>query len=149
MSSSFEYSNSFNVSSLYLLTRTTSISPGQFFQHLQRPFEPSLLHRHLIILRIYWTAASISVSTGINLFDFTAQRHSIARRLLPSFYCVIWKNVWTLWYLKADFGWRHCSRFDKRFYCSYFLNRLFVVQEIEGMVGVALQNNIFLAGFIS
>ena len=25
-------------------------------------------------MRIYWTAASISVSTGINLFDFTAQR---------------------------------------------------------------------------
>ena len=42
------------------------------------------LHRHLIILRIYWVAASKSVSTGINLFDFTAQYYSVARSFLPS-----------------------------------------------------------------
>ena len=35
-------------------------------------------------MRIYWVAASKSVMIGINLFDITAQHHSVARRCFPS-----------------------------------------------------------------
>ena len=87
------------------LTRITSISPGHFFFHNPHwPLEQLILHRHLIILRIYWVAASVSATTSTNFFDFIAQYHSIAWRLLPSFYCITRKNVWKLCYLKADFG---------------------------------------------
>ena len=82
--------------------RTTSVNPREFFQLPHRPLEQSILDRHLIILRIYRVVASKSLSTGINLLDFTAQCYSIARSLLPFFYCVIWKYVSKLWYLKAD-----------------------------------------------
>ena len=43
---------------------------GNFFQLPHPPLEQSTLNRHLSILGIYWVAASKSISTGINLFDF-------------------------------------------------------------------------------
>ena len=70
---------------------------GRVSQLPHRPIEQSTLHR-----RIYWVVASKSLSIGINLFYFTAQHNSVARRLLPSFYCVIWKFVWKPWYLEAE-----------------------------------------------
>ena len=63
------------------------------FQLSLRPLEQSILHRHLIILRIHRVVASKSVSTGRKLFGFTARRYSIARSLLPFFYCVFWKYL--------------------------------------------------------
>lgn len=56
------------------------------FCHLpHQPLEQSALHKHLIILGIYWVAASKLIRTAINLFHFTAQHHSAAWRLLSPF----------------------------------------------------------------
>ena len=67
------------------------------------------------------SSASKSGNNGINVFDFTAQRHFVARKLPPSF---IRKYIWKLWYLKADCV--ECSRFDEGYCCSYSLNKLLV-----------------------
>ena len=75
---------------------------GNFFQLPHRPIKRSVLHRFLIILRIYPVAAFKSVTTGINLSDITAQRHFFARSLLPFLYFFISKYFWKPWYLKAD-----------------------------------------------
>ena len=98
----WKFTSDFNDSSLCFLTKTANISPVEFFSALHRPLEQSILHKYLIILRMYWVVVSKSVSTGINLFDYTVQCYSVGRRLLPSFYCVIWKYIWKLWHLEAD-----------------------------------------------
>ena len=98
----WKFTSDFNDSSLCFLTKTANISPVEFFSALHRALEQSILHKYLIILRMYWVVVSKSVSTGINLFDYTVQCYSVARRLLPSFYCVIWKYIWKLWHLEAD-----------------------------------------------
>ena len=122
------------------MTRTTSTNPWKFFQPPHRPIEQSVLHRHLIILRIYPVAAFKSVTSGINLSDFTVQRHAFARRLLlfcsPSLSRNIFENHGTLTLIRLKI----ISRFRERFWCSYFLNKLLVAQRIQRMINVTLES---------
>ena len=53
-------------------------SKAIFFSFLTNHLKKSFLRRDLIILRICWVVASKSFSTGITLFDFIAQRYSVA-----------------------------------------------------------------------
>ena len=115
-----KFTSRLNVSLLCFLTRTSSTSPQQFFHLPHQPFEQSVLHWHLIILRIFWVAVTKSVTTGINFFEFTAQRHSVALRLLPFLYCVIWKYVCKLWYLNADLVVGSVSGLTKGFFLVPF-----------------------------
>ena len=102
----WKFTSGFNVSSLCFLKGTTNISPVQFLSAPHWSLEQSILHRHLIIQKIYWVVVSKSVNTGINLFDYTAQCYSVARRLLPSFCCVIWKYMfYFLLLLKVQWFW--------------------------------------------
>ena len=102
-----------------------------FFRNQHRRLEQSVLHWHLIILRADWGAASKSVNTGMNLFDFTVQPQSTALRNLEIFSETLVLCSW--------FGSGNVSGLKNR--CSYFINTLFMAPRTESLVGISLENN--------
>ena len=74
---------------------------GNFFQLPHQPLEQSTLNRHLIIPGIYWVAASKSVSTRINLFDFMSNAVLLHEGCFPHSLSYL-EICLKIWHLKTD-----------------------------------------------
>ena len=98
-------------------------------------------------MRIYWVAASKSVSTWINLYGFTAQHYSVAWKLLPSYYCVIWEYVWKLWYLKVDSAWGSVPDLTK-YFAFWFCICIFLTKTFQGTLNISVSITLITGGLL-